>query len=434
MKIVIFGTGYVGLVSGTCFSELGNQVTCFDIDQKKIDNLKQGILPIYEPGLGEMVESNAEAKRLHFTTDTREAMHDAEIAFLAVGTPQGPDGSANLDYIMAAAESIASNLTRDLIVATKSTVPVGTADKIREIFKAKASKKFKVDIVSNPEFLREGAAVKDFLNPERVIVGIDNPALQKVFTTLYSTTTRADRPLIFMDVRSAELTKYAANAFLATKISFINGIANLCEKVGADVNKVSYGMGWDSRIGSRFLHAGIGYGGSCFPKDVRALHTTAKEHGFDFKLLTEVEAINNYQKKLPLQFLSKIFPSLKGKTIAIWGLTFKPRTNDVRESPALSIIPDLIKAGARIQAFDPKGMNEAQELLPLETVFCHDALNAVKGADALLLLTEWDEFRTVDLAEIKQLMRGNYLFDGRNIYTASAVEAAGFTYQGVGLA
>ena len=432
MHISVFGTGYVGLVSGTCFSEIGNRVVCFDIDAEKINGLKKGAIPIYEPGLEELVKNNLAAGRLHFSNDIKEALRDAEILFLAVGTPPCPDGSADLKYIDAAARDIARNLDHNIIIATKSTVPVGTADRIREIITTHLKGAYKVDVVSNPEFLREGAAVKDFLNPERVIVGIDDQVLKAPFTMLYQSVTRSDRPLIFMGVRSAELTKYASNAFLATKISFANEMALLCEKTGGDIRQVTYGMGFDSRIGSRFLHAGIGYGGSCFPKDVRALRKTAADHGLAFSLIDEVENINDRQKLLPLAWLKENFRELSGKTIAVWGLSFKPRTNDIREAPALSIIPALLAEKAIVKAYDPKAMPEAQKVLSKEVIFCKDALEAAESADAVLILTEWDEFRSVDFAEVKQIMRGKCVFDGRNIYSPEMVGNFGLTYKCVG--
>ncbi|HSX42278.1 MAG TPA: UDP-glucose/GDP-mannose dehydrogenase family protein [Candidatus Saccharimonadales bacterium] len=430
MRIAAFGTGYVGLVSGTCFAELGNHVIGYDIDEKKIAALKNGHIPIYEPGLEELVKSNVESGRLTFTTDIKAAIKDVKVIFLGVGTPSAPDGSADLQYLFAAADAIVKNVKHEVVVATKSTVPVGTADKLRAIFK---KTKVKIHVASNPEFLREGAAVKDFLNPERVIVGVDDDKLKPIFEQLYKGVARVERPLIFTSVRSAELAKYACNAFLATKISFINEIAALCEVVDADIHQIAYGMGLDTRIGSRFLHAGIGYGGSCFPKDVRALQHITRENGLTPGLLDAVDEINERQKGLLLRKLAHHLPKLKDKTIAVWGITFKPRTDDTRESPALTIIPKLLEAGARVQAYDPKGMSEARHQLPKETLFCAHAFDALKGADALLLLTEWDEFRTVDLNEVRGLMKGRILLDGRNIYNRQDATKAGLTYAGIGV-
>lgn len=429
MHVSIFGTGYVGLVSGTCFAELGNTVTGFDVDAKKIKALEGGVIPIYEPGLEEMVQDNMKAGRLTFTTDIKTAIKGAEIIFLAVGTPSGADGSADLSFLFMAAEAIAAELDHDVVVATKSTVPVGTGDELRKIF---AKAKHKVEIASNPEFLREGAAIKDFLNAERVVVGLDNPKLQPIFTTLYQGVTRTERPLVFVSVRSAELTKYACNAFLATKISFVNEIAYLAERVGADIHEVVRGMSHDSRIGGRFLQAGIGYGGSCFPKDVRALQHISRDQDITPVLLDAIEEVNARQKGLLIRKLKKYLPELAGKKIAVWGLTFKPRTDDVREAPALTIIPELLKAGASVSAYDPKGATEAGHQLSKEVVFSPSAFAAAEGADALLLLTEWDEFRTIDLAELKKTLRTPIVLDGRNVFTPEQARVAGITYEGIG--
>lgn len=430
MQIAVFGVGYVGLVSGTCFAELGNHVVGYDIDAKKVKALHAGRIPIYEPGLEEMVAANIESKRLTFTTNIKTAIKGAEVIFLAVGTPSGSDGSADLSYLFQAAEAIAKELDHDVIVATKSTVPVGTADELRRIFKVS---KYHVEVASNPEFLREGAAVKDFLNAERVIVGLDNPKLQPTFQTLYKGIVRTERPLVFVSVRSAELTKYACNAFLATKISFINEMAFLAEKVGANIHEIARGMGTDSRIGSRFLHAGIGYGGSCFPKDVRALQHTSREEEITPVLLDAVEAINARQKLLLMRKLERFLPKLDGKKIAVWGLTFKPRTDDIREAPALIVINELLKAGAAVSVYDPKGMPEAKHQLDKAVKFNDSALEAAKGADAVMVLTEWDEFRTLDLKELRKVLRQPILLDGRNVYTPTEAAAAGLKYEGIGL-
>jgi UDPglucose 6-dehydrogenase len=431
MHIAVLGTGYVGLVSGTCFAELGNHVACIDVDAGKIDRLKAGEVPIYEPGLQELVQENTGAGRLRFTTDIVDGIKDAKIIFLAVGTPSASDGSADLSYLFQAARDIAKALTQSVVVVTKSTVPVGTADQLRDIFKAEAG--HVVHVASNPEFLREGAAIKDFLNAERVVVGVDEPELQPLFEELYRGVVRTDRPLVFTSVRSAELTKYACNAFLATKISFVNEMATLAEEVGANIKDITRGMGLDSRIGTRFLQAGIGYGGSCFPKDVRALRFTMAQAGMQPQLLDAVDGINERQKELLLKRVTAALGSLDDKTIAVWGLTFKPRTDDVRESAALSLVPKLVEAGARVQAFDPKGMDEARHHLPPETIFASSSLGAVKGADALLVLTEWDEFRNIELEEVAQAMRGTLLLDGRNIYTSAMTKKAGLDWHGVGI-
>lgn len=429
MHVSIFGTGYVGLVSGTCFAELGNTVTGFDVDAKKIKALVGGVIPIYEPGLEEMVQDNMKAGRLTFTTSIKTAIKNAEIIFLAVGTPSGADGSADLSYLFMAAEAIAAELDHDVVVATKSTVPVGTGDELRKIF---AKAKHRVEIASNPEFLREGAAIKDFLNAERVVVGVDNQKLQPLFTTLYQGVTRAERPLVFTSVRSAELTKYACNAFLATKISFINEIAYLAERLGANIHEVVQGMSHDSRIGGRFLQAGIGYGGSCFPKDVRALQHMSREQDVTPVLLDAIEEVNARQKGLLVQKLKKHLPELKGKKITVWGLTFKPRTDDIREAPALTVISELHQEGAIITAYDPKGADEAAHQLPKGIKFAPNAFGAAKGADAVLLLTEWDEFRTIDLAELKKIVRNPLLLDGRNVFSPEQAKAAGLQYEGIG--
>lgn len=430
MRISVFGSGYVGLVAGACFAELGNHVIAYDPDKQKIDQLKKGISPIYEPGIEDLITANSKAGRLVFTTDIKESLKDAEVVFLAVGTPSSSDGSANLEYLFAAAKDIVKHLDHDVVLATKSTVPVGTADQLREIFKAA---KFKVTVGSNPEFLREGAAVKDFMNPERVIVGLDDDKYVSVFQELYRGVVRTERPLVFMSVRSAELTKYASNSFLATKISFVNDISSLAELVGADIHQITYGMGLDTRIGSRFLQAGVGYGGSCFPKDVRALQFMFHDSGDRSHLLEAIETINQRQKELPIRKLKKHIEEVEDKTIAIWGLTFKPRTDDVREAASLTVIPALISQGAKVRAYDPKGVDNIKPQLPKTVSYFESAFEAAKGADALILLTEWDEFRTVDLAELKKTMKGDVLIDGRNVYTPAVAQKAGLRYEGVGV-
>jgi len=430
MQISVFGTGYVGLVSGACFAELGNTVTCFDIDESKIASLKKGAALIYEPGLEELLATNLAAGRLVFTADVRQATKAAEMIFLAVGTPSSANGSADLSQLFAAAQMIAKHATRPLIVAAKSTVPVGTADRLREIFKGA---KAKISVAANPEFLREGAAIKDFLNPDRVIVGVDDEALKPPFQVLYSAVARIQRPLIFMSVRSAEITKYACNAFLATKISFVNEIASLAEQVGANIAEITTGMGFDTRIGSRFLQAGVGFGGSCFPKDLRALQRTLVERGVEPTIIEAVNKVNERQKLILLTKLTALMPDLKKKTIAVWGLTFKPRTDDIRESAALTLIPLLLERGANVKAYDPKGMAAAQQVLPEQVIFTKSAKEAASRADAVMVLTEWDEFRGIDLNELTTLMSGKILLDGRNIYSHAQATKAKLIYRGVGV-
>lgn len=435
MKLAFVGTGYVGLVTGACMAELGHSVICADIDEKKIEMLKQNIMPIYELGLEELVRKNVKEGRLSFTTDIAEAIQESDAVFNAVGTPEDKKtGQANLSYVFAVAESFGKALNGYKVLVNKSTVPVGTADKVAEIVRAASEGKHDFDIVSNPEFLREGAAIKDFLNPDRVVVGVSSEAARTLMEKIYRPLARAGRPVIFTDVKSAEIIKYASNAFLATKISFINEIANFCEAVGGNVKEVAKGMGHDSRIGSRFLSAGIGYGGSCFPKDVKALIQTGKQNGQDFRILQAVDGVNDDQKMRPVEILMKQFDSLEGKKIAVWGLSFKPRTDDIREAPALLIIDAILKAGASVTAFDPVAMeNTQQEAKELDIAYAQSSHDALKDADALIIMTEWDEFRTVEYADLKASMKGDVIIDGRNILDRNEAEAEGFVYYGIGV-
>lgn len=437
MKIVVVGTGYVGLVTGTCFAEVGIDVTCVDIDQKKIDNLKKGILPIYEPGLEELVERNAQANRLKFSTSLAESIKDADVAFIAVGTPPGEDGSADLKYVLGVAREIGENMNDYGVVVTKSTVPVGTSHKVKAEVQAALDKRgvnIPFDVASNPEFLKEGAAVDDFLKPDRIVVGIESKKAEDIMRRLYKPFLLNGHPIIFMDIASAEMTKYAANAMLATKISFMNDIANLCELVGADVNWVRKGIGSDPRIGNKFIYPGIGYGGSCFPKDVKALVKTAKEFGHDLRILQAVEDVNDDQKMVLFNKVAKHFGGqLKGKTFALWGLSFKPKTDDMREAPSLVIIEQLLRAGANVKAYDPVAMKEAHHILGEQIEFCKDKDDALIDADALLVATEWPEFRSPNFNVMGKLLKGKVIFDGRNIYDLEEMKELGFTYYCIGI-
>jgi UDPglucose 6-dehydrogenase len=431
MRIAVVGTGYVGLVTGTCFAESGHHVTCVDHDPGKIATLRAGGIPIYEPGLAELVRRNAAEGRLHFTTSYAEALPGAEVAFIAVGTPPGETGEADLSYVLAAAESIGRALTGYCVVVNKSTVPVGSADKVRAALAAVTKQPH--DVVSNPEFLKEGAAIDDFMRPDRVVVGCEGERARAVMAELYAPFTRAEQPVLFMDTRSAELTKYAANAMLATRISFMNEIAALCDRLGADVDAVRRGMGSDKRIGHPFLHPGVGFGGSCFPKDVRALMTTARQIGLDFDLLRAVERVNERQKRSLVEKAMKHFGGkVAGRVFGVWGLAFKPKTDDMREAPSLTIIEALVGNGARVRAHDPVAREVAARLLPSEVELVKEPYAAAEGADALLLVTEWNEFRQPDWARLKGLMKGDAVFDGRNVWDAPRARAAGFTYYGIG--
>ena len=431
MKIAVVGTGYVGLVTGTCLSETGNVVTCVDINEDKVTQLRNGQVPIYEPGLDVLLHRNTEQGRLRFTTNLAEAVADAQLIFLALPTPPGGDGAADLSYVLGAAKDIASIITDYKVVITKSTVPVGTADKVKAIFTQHTS--VEVDVVSNPEFLREGVAVDDFMKPDRVVVGTTSERAQKLMSELYGPYVRQGNPIIFMDERSSELTKYAANSFLATKITFMNEIANVCELVEADVDAVRRGIGADDRIGKRFLFPGIGYGGSCFPKDVQALAKSADEIGYDFKLLNSVMEVNEIQKKVLFEKVKNYFDgNLAGKKFALWGLAFKPGTDDIREAPALYIIEELLQAGAEVVAFDPEAMPNVKRLLGDTIRFSENAYDALNDADALLIATEWSVFRNPDFEILAQKLKNKVVFDGRNLYDLQKMIDLGFYYNSIG--
>lgn len=436
MNIAIVGTGYVGLVSGTCFSEMGINVTCVDVDEKKIENLKKGVISIYEPGLEDMVRKNIQAGRLNFTTDLADVLDDVEIVFSAVGTPPDEDGSADLKYVLAVAKAIGKNIKKYTVVVTKSTVPVGTAEKVKETIQAELDKRgenVKFDVASNPEFLKEGAAIKDFMSPDRVVVGIESEKAKEIMSRLYKPFMLVSDRLIFTDIPSAEMIKYAANSMLATRISFMNDIANLCELVGADVNMVRKGIGTDTRIGKKFLYAGCGYGGSCFPKDVKALIKTAQKVGYDMEVLQAVESVNEKQKSILFNKLMKHFNGdINGKTIAIWGLAFKPETDDMREAPALVLIDKIISVGASVKVYDPIAMPECKRRIGDKVVYCKDMYEAVVDVDTLLLVTEWKEFRMPSLEVLNKTMKNKVIIDGRNIYDAKEMVESGFDYYKIG--
>ena len=436
MKITVVVTGYVGLVTGACLADVGIQVTCVDIDQNKIDGLKNGIMPIYEPGLKDIVLRNHAKGRLHFSTNLGEAIKGSGAAFIAVGTPPGEDGSADLKYVLGVAQEIGQTMTDYLVVITKSTVPVGTAEKVRgAVGQAldQRSASFSFDVASNPEFLKEGAAIEDFMKPDRIVVGIDSDRAREMMARVYRPFTLNGHPVIFMDIPSAEMTKYAANAMLATKISFMNDIANLCERMGADVNQVRKGIGSDPRIGNKFIYPGIGYGGSCFPKDVKALARTGRENGHTMRILEAVEAVNDAQKSVLFNKINAYFGGdLQGKTIAFWGLSFKPNTDDMREAPSVVIANLLLNAGAHVRAYDPVAMEEAKHQLGDRITYCADEMEAVRGADALALITEWAEFRVPDWGAVANEMNGKVLFDGRNLYRREIVGEIVFDYFGIG--
>ncbi len=436
MKIAVVGTGYVGLVTGTCFAEMGTEVFCVDVNTEKIENLKQGIIPIYEPGLEDMVHRNQQAGRLHFTTDLAECLDEVEVLFSAVGTPPDEDGSADLKYVLEVARTVGRNIQKHILVVTKSTVPVGTAKKVRQAIQEELDKRevqIEFDVASNPEFLKEGAAIKDFMSPDRVVVGVESQQAKELMTRLYRPFLLNNFRVIFMDVPSAEMTKYAANAMLATRISFMNDVANLCEIVGADVNMVRKGIGSDSRIGNRFLYAGIGYGGSCFPKDVKALINTAKLNNYPMRILQAVEDVNDEQKSLLFRKLEKHFNGdLKGKRIAIWGLAFKPETDDMREAPSLVLIEKLLAAGCEVYAYDPVAVEESKRRIGDVIHYAKDIYDAVVDANALMLVTEWKEFRMPSWSVIKKLMATPLVLDGRNIYDIKEMEENGFVYHCIG--
>ena len=436
MKIAIVGTGYVGLVTGTCFAEIGVNVVCVDTNKEKIEALKKGIIPIYENGLEEMVIRNAKAGRLQFTTSLEECLNEVEVVFSAVGTPPDEDGSADLSYVLQVARTIGRNLQKYVLVVTKSTVPVGTANKVRAVIREELDHRgvdISFDVASNPEFLKEGNAINDFMSPDRVVVGVDSERAKKIMTKLYKPFLLNNFRVIFMDIPSAEMTKYAANSMLATRISFMNDIANLCELVGADVNMVRSGIGSDKRIGRKFLYPGVGYGGSCFPKDVKALIKTAEMNGYEMRVLRAVEEVNEYQKGVLFDKLQTLFKGdLQGKTIALWGLSFKPETDDMREAPSLVLMDKLLKAGCTVRVYDPVAMDECRRRIGDAVCYAKDLYDATLDADALLLLTEWKEFRLPSWAVIKKSMRNPLVLDGRNIYDPAEMEEQGFVYHCIG--
>ncbi len=435
MKIAVVGTGYVGLVTGTCLAETGNTVTCVDINEQKVKLMQSGQIPIYEPGLEILFHRNIEQGRLTFTTNLVEAVKDAKIVFLALPTPPGEGGAADLSYVLGAAESLAKIIIDYKLIVTKSTVPVGTADKVKAVFEKHLDKTSggEVDVVSNPEFLREGVAVDDFMKPDRVVIGTKSERAQKIMSELYSPYVRQGNPIIFMDERSSELTKYAANSFLATKISFMNEIANLCELVGADVDAIRRGIGADERIGKRFLFPGIGYGGSCFPKDVQALVQSASEHTYDFKILNSVLEVNALQKKILVEKLLNYYKGdIKGKKFALWGLAFKPETDDIREAPALDIIGNLLEYGATITAFDPQAMSQVKNIFGEQISFSSNQYDALEGADALVIATEWSLFRNPDFDRMESLIKHKVIFDGRNLYDLQKMIDLGYYYNSIG--
>ncbi len=436
MKIAVIGTGYVGLVTGACFAEMGVDVTCVDIDAQKIEGLQKGIVPIYEPGLNELVEKMFQAGRLRFTTDITTCLDDVEVVFSAVGTPPDEDGSADLRYVLEVGRTIGKHMKKYTLIVTKSTVPVGTAKKVRNVVQEELNKRnehIEFDVASNPEFLKEGAAIKDFMSPDRVVVGVESKRAEELMSRLYRPFLLNNFRVIFMDVASAEMTKYAANSMLATRISFMNDIANLCEIVGADVNMVRKGIGSDTRIGQKFLYPGCGYGGSCFPKDVKALIHTGKEKGYSMRVIEAVEAVNENQKGVLVRKLSSYYNTdLAGKTIAVWGLSFKPETDDMREAPSLVIIEQLLAAGCSIRAFDPIAMNECKRRIGNVITYCNDLYDASVNADAILMITEWKEFRMPSWSALKKLVHKAVVFDGRNIYDSKELHEFGFEYYGIG--
>ena len=432
MNIAVIGTGYVGLVTGTCFAETGNQVICVDIDEEKVKKLKNGIVPIFEPGLELLFERNTRQGRLQFTTSLEEGIKDAEIVFLALPTPPGEDGSADLSYVLGVAGDLSDIIDHYTVVVDKSTVPVGTAEKVHEILAKKLDQNL-FDVVSNPEFLREGVAVDDFMKPDRVVIGAESKRARELMHRLYEPFVRQGNPIYFMDVRSAEMTKYAANSYLATRISFMNEIANLCEKLGANVDMVRLGMGSDSRIGKRFLFPGVGYGGSCFPKDVQALARTANHNDYEFRILNAVMDVNKKQKHILAEKIIKHFGGrLEGKTIAVWGLAFKPNTDDIREAPAITIIDQLLDAGANIRAFDPEAMDNIREIYGDRITLVNEQYEALIGADALAIITEWHVFRSPSFKVIRELLSTPVIFDGRNIYDAEEMQNKGVHYESIG--
>lgn len=432
MNLAIIGTGYVGLVSGTCFAETGNNVVCVDINEKKVEQMRNGKVPIYEPGLEALFERNTQQGRLHFSTDLKSAVQKADIVFLALPTPPGEDGSADLSYVMGVAKQLGDIIQKYTVIVDKSTVPVGTAEKVHAILAEKLDESL-FDIVSNPEFLREGVAIEDFMKPDRVVIGTNSERAQKLMYNLYHPFVRQGNPIIFMDERSAEMTKYAANSYLATRISFMNEIANLCERVGANVDNVRKGIGSDTRIGKRFLFSGVGYGGSCFPKDVKALVRTAGEYDYDFKILQSVMDVNRRQKLRLNEKINQHYDNnVANKTFAVWGLAFKPNTDDIREAPALELIDQLLANGAKVQAYDPEAMENVKEIYGDKITFTNSKYEALHGADALVIVTEWNVFRAPDFEEIKQHIKDNVIFDGRNLFSLEQVEEVGIQYYSIG--
>jgi UDPglucose 6-dehydrogenase len=432
MQLAIIGTGYVGLVTGTCFAETGNNVVCIDINEEKIEQLKHGKSPIYEPGLDILLERNIKEKRIEFTTSLADGIKKAQVIFLALPTPPGKDGSADLQYVLDVAEQLSTIITKYTVIVNKSTVPVGTAEKVAAVMAQKLDKNL-FDVVSNPEFLREGVAVEDFLKPDRVVIGTSSDKAKKLMDELYQPFVRQGNPIYFMDERSSEMTKYAANAYLAMRISFMNEMANLCEKAGANVDWIRVGIGSDSRIGKRFLFSGVGYGGSCFPKDVKALAQTARELDYDFQLVNTVMEVNDRQKTVLGKKIKECFGSdLSGRTFAIWGLAFKPETDDIREAPALELINELLASGANIRVYDPEAMDNVQKIVGDKIYFAKDQYDTIKNTDALVIVTEWSEFRNPDLERISQQLKHPMIFDGRNVYTLEKMQEAGFYYESIG--
>jgi len=437
MRVLVVGTGYVGLVTGACFAEMGIPVVCIDIDEEKINKLKQGIIPIYEPGLEFIVDKNVKAGRLSFSTSLKDSLEDIQVVFSAVGTPPDEDGSADLQYVLEVARTVGQHMKDYKLIVTKSTVPVGTAALVRKAVQEELDKrnvKIEFDVASNPEFLKEGDAVNDFMHPDRVVVGVESKKAEEIMTGLYRPFLLNNFRVIFMDIASAEMTKYAANAMLATRISFMNDIANLCEKVGANINMVRKGIGSDSRIGNKFLYAGVGYGGSCFPKDVKALVQIGEKAGYSMNILKSVEEVNDNQKSVLFKKLQAFYKGdIKGKTIAVWGLAFKPETDDMREAPSLVLIQKLLEAGCKVKAYDPVAMQEAKRILGDKIVYANDIYDAVNDADALFVVTEWKEFRMPTWAIIHKVMKSQVVFDGRNIYDPQELKNMGFQYYGIGL-
>jgi UDPglucose 6-dehydrogenase len=430
MRVAVVGTGYVGLVAGACFAESGNDVVCVDNNHAKVRLLRRGKIPIYEPGLEELLRRNRTEKRLNFTTTLPKAVRDSAVVFIAVGTPQGEDGSADLKHVLEVAREIARAMNGYKVIVNKSTVPVGTSEKVREVIRRETTHPFSV--VSNPEFLKQGAAIDDFMKPDRVVVGAEDPRAQALMLELYEPFTRTGAPIMMMDCASAELSKYAANAMLATRISFMNEVANVCELVAADVDQVRRAIGADKRIGPSFLFPGVGYGGSCFPKDVRAMRRFAADNAYDFKILDAVEQVNTLQKTKLLALMRKHFGSLKGKTVAVWGLAFKPRTDDMREAPAIPLIEALLSAGVEVQAFDPEAVRVARGIFGSRITYAANGYDAVKGADALAIVTEWNEFRRPDFGKMRAVMRSPVVFDGRNLFAPAHMKQHGFTYYSIG--